>query len=93
MLVRTDVFKKLGPLDEGLMSVHEHCDLCLLVRGAGGTVYLEPDAVVTYVAPPPFEPGDRPFYLMRWSPDWNDRSLKRFIEKWNLAPGSSFSGR
>jgi hypothetical protein len=32
MLVRMEVFERLGPLDERLKSVAEHIDLCLLVR-------------------------------------------------------------
>src|SRR5262245_29177704 len=31
MLVRTDAFERLGPLDEGLLSLHEHIDFCLSV--------------------------------------------------------------
>ena len=36
LLARTDVFDKLGPLDEELLSVHEHLDFCMAVRRAGG---------------------------------------------------------
>ena len=52
-LVRNEVFERLGPLDEQLLSVHEHIDLGLLVRAAGGSVYIEPRSVITYVPPPP----------------------------------------
>lgn len=86
MLVRRDVFDRFGPLDEGLLSLNEHCDLCLLVRQAGGDVYLEPDSVVTYVPPPPFGEGDRAFFVLRWSRDWNERSIERFCAKWKVKP-------
>lgn len=85
MLVRRDVFDRLGPLDEGLMSSREHLDLCLLVGEAGGTVYFEPAALVTYTPSRTLIPADRSYYLLRWSPEWNRRTLTRFAEKWNAA--------
>jgi glycosyltransferase involved in cell wall biosynthesis len=84
-LVRMEVFDRLGPLDEGLLSAAEHTDLCLLARAAGGSVYLEPSSVVTYVPPPPLEPSDLPYYRLRWSEAWNTATLERFRAKWNLA--------
>ena len=84
MLARRDLFEKTGPLDEQLLSCREHIDFCLTAQQAGGTVYFEPSSHVTYSAPPPFGPGDRSFYLLRWSREWNRRSLERFAEKWDL---------
>ena len=83
-LVRTEVLEKLGPLDEKLMSTPEHIDLCLAVQEAGGTVYFEPNSIVTYVTPPPFASTDLPFFLLRWSDAWNRTSLEHFRNKWNL---------
>jgi hypothetical protein len=84
-LVRTDVFHRLGPLDEGLLSATAHTDLCLRVRNGGGQVYLEPASVVTYLPPPPFEPFDLPYFQLRWSDAWNQATLRRFRRKWDLA--------
>lgn len=86
MLVATEAFERLGPLDEGLLSTAEHVDLCLSIREAGHQVYLEPAVFVSYVAPPPFAWSDLPYYLLRWSDAWNRASLRRFQEKWGLAP-------
>ena len=36
MLVRTEVFAKLGALDDQLSSLHEYDELCMAVREAGG---------------------------------------------------------
>ena len=83
MLVRRDAFDRLGPLDEQLMSSREHLDICLLVADAGGTVYFEPASVVTYSPSRPLFPADRGYHLLRWSPEWNRRSVTRFAEKWN----------
>jgi GT2 family glycosyltransferase len=86
MLVRTEVVRRVGPLDEQLMSALENPDLCMSVRAAGGEVYLEPAALVSYLPPPPCAWRDLPYFLLRWSEQWNRASLRRFREKWNL-PG------
>lgn len=89
MLVRAEVFGRLGPLDEALRSVAEHTDLCMLVRRAGGEVYFEPDARVTYITGGRFRCSDHAFYLRRWSHAWNESSIERFRVKWDLPPGEA----
>jgi GT2 family glycosyltransferase len=84
MLVRADVFTRLGPLDEGLLSLNEHLDLCLNVGKAGGTVYLEPEAVVTHITPSPVVWSDLPYFMLRWSEAWNLASLNHFDDKWGV---------
>lgn len=84
-LVRRDALDRLGPLDEDIRSIHEHIDLGLRVRQAGGSVYFEPSAVVSYVPPPPFGWRDFPFFMVRWSDAWNASTLRRFKEKWGYS--------
>lgn len=48
MLVRTEIFKKIGALDEGFSCTKEYLDFCMLVARAGGSIYLEPASVVTF---------------------------------------------
>jgi hypothetical protein len=84
MLVRSQVFRELGGLDEALLNTREHLDFCLTVRGGGGEVWFEPNAVVTYLPPPPFLLSDIPFYLLRWSDGWSESTLHHFYQKWNL---------
>ncbi|TKB70428.1 MAG: glycosyltransferase [Nitrospira sp.] len=84
VLVRRDVFQRVGSLDERLMSTREHVDLSLAVQEAGGSIYFEPDSVVTYIPPPPFAWFDYPFFLRRWSESWNIASLRHFRAKWRL---------
>jgi GT2 family glycosyltransferase len=89
MLVRAEVFERLGPLDEGLRSVAEHSDLCMLVRRHGGDVYFEPEAAVTYVTTGRFGLADYAYFFRRWSEAWTEASIERFREKWELPPGEA----
>jgi GT2 family glycosyltransferase len=84
MLVRTAVFERLGPFDPALLTSREHIDFCLLVRQAGGTVYLEPTSVVTYLSPPPLALSDVPYYLQRWSEARHHATIRHFCTKWDI---------
>lgn len=87
MLVRTDVFARLGPLDEGLMNTREHIDLCLGVSRAGGDICFTPDSVVSYMPPPPLTWSDIPYYMLRWSDGWGQATVQRFEQKWGVHLG------
>jgi GT2 family glycosyltransferase len=84
MLVRRALFERTGPLDERLLSTSEHLDFCLTVRQHGGKVVFEPRALITYVPPPPLALSDVPYYLLRWSDEWNMASETYFHAKWSL---------
>lgn len=84
VLARREIFDTIGPLDEELLSVRDQDDLCLGVRAAGGTLYMEPSAWVSYFPPPPILPSDRHYYRLRWSRPWIERSLRHFHRKWGL---------
>jgi hypothetical protein len=90
MLGRTAFLKQLGALDEGLLSLHEHIDVGWAVRTAGGTVFVEPAAIATYVVPPPFEWSDLPYFMLRWSDDWSNASVDHFRQKWGVAATRHF---
>jgi GT2 family glycosyltransferase len=85
-LVRRTAFEATGPLDEQLMSSREHLDFCLLVKRAGGTVWVEPASRNTYVTPPPLDRSDLGFFLRRWSEKRNETSFTHFCDKWELDP-------
>lgn len=93
MIVRRSLFEQVGPLDEAIMNTREHVDFCMTVSQAGGTVYLEPSSVVTYVPGPPLEWADIPFFMLRWSDAWELASLHRFRDKWNLTEDEFFISR
>lgn len=84
-LVRRSALERLGPFDEGILSSREQLDFCLSVHQAGGEIYFEPDAVVTYCLQPPFAGSDLPYFLVRWSKAWSRASLDHLRKKWGLA--------
>ena len=85
MLVRTDLFQQIGLLDENLLSTREHIDFCLNVTQAGGTIFCEPESVVTYVPEVLYRWSDLSYFMLRWSDEWEEKSLKHFSQKWNLS--------
>lgn len=91
-LIKTDILSQLGGLDEQFMSTAEHIDLCLQVRNLAGkeAIYFEPNSVISYVAPPPFEATDLPYFRLRWSEEWNQISLENFRKKWHLTADDPF---
>jgi hypothetical protein len=66
------------------MSVLDHEDLCLSVLKAGGSIYYVAESMIRHLIPPPFKSYDLPFFLLRWSEDWNRASLEHFARKWKL---------
>lgn len=89
-LVRTDIFERIGYLDEAMLNTKEHLDFCMNVAAHGGKVYFEPASLVTYVPGPPLEWTDLHFYMLRWSDAWTLASLKRIREKWDLCEDGYF---
>jgi hypothetical protein len=80
-LMRRSVFEKTGPLDEALLSSREVEDLGMAVREAGGTIWFEPDARVTYF--PATRVGWRDAQLLsrRWGERANRQSFEHFFTK------------
>jgi GT2 family glycosyltransferase len=96
MLVNMDIFAELGPLDEGFSCTKEYLDFCMLLARAGYDVYLEPASVVTFLTHPPAPAlrwDDLPYFMVRWSDDWERESLIHFQKKWNLVESKYFVKR
>lgn len=85
MLVRMDALRAIGYLDEAMRNTREHLDLCLAVAARGGTIWLEPDSLVTYLNDAPIGLRDIPYFMLRWSDAWERQSLLRFRQKWDLS--------
>ena len=89
VLVRRDAIERFWPLDEGYLSMHEHMDVSLRIRRAGGAIVLEPGAQVTYT----FGLLDRydiEYARLRWSDDWNRRSTLHFARTWGIEEQSAW---
>ncbi|MCP9801774.1 DUF6817 domain-containing protein [Synechococcus sp. RedBA-s] len=87
LLIQSKTLCKLGFLDEDLLSLDEHIDLCMKVKQAGGKIVVEPSAVVTYTAPSqssPFWIADAPIFKERWSEHNNLHSVQRFSKTWGF---------
>jgi GT2 family glycosyltransferase len=94
LLIRSDVMRELGPLDDRFHAVPEvQIDLCLAARARGGEVFVEPNAVVTYDRGRPLELSDLPYYLLRWSRSRCRRGLEHFRRTWNLAADDPYFAR
>jgi GT2 family glycosyltransferase len=93
MLVRTEIFDRIGNFDEGMLNTKEHLDFCLMVTQAGGAIYFEPASIATYVPGPPLERTDMHFFMLRWSDAWTMGSLDRIREKWNLTEDGYFKNK
>ncbi|MBE7383560.1 MAG: glycosyltransferase [Leptolyngbya sp. SIO1E4] len=96
MLVRTSIFNRIGLLDEAFSCTKEYLDFCMTVTRAGGLIYLEPTSVVTFLTHPPapaLERADLPYFMLRWSDEWELNSLLHFQKKWNLTESSYFQKR
>jgi len=93
VLVRREIFTKIGVLDEKLLNTREHIDFSMTVAQAGGKIYCEPASIVTYVPGPPFELSDMPYFMLRWSDAWELASLKHFREKWDVTEDKYFQKR
>ncbi|MGF1482134.1 MAG: glycosyltransferase family 2 protein [Cyanophyceae cyanobacterium] len=96
MLVRTAIFEQIGWLDEGLPCTKEYIDFAMSVIKAGGTIYLEPSSVVTFLTHPPAPQmpwSDLPYFMLRWSDEWERASLLHLQQKWGLAENKYFQKR
>ncbi|NJL82375.1 MAG: glycosyltransferase [Chloroflexaceae bacterium] len=93
MLVRRDIFDQVGFFDEAILNTKEHLDFCIIVAQAGGTVYFEPESLVTYVPGTLKSLADFHYYMLRWSDAWELASLGHLRQKWNLAENTYFTQR
>jgi glycosyltransferase involved in cell wall biosynthesis len=82
LLVRTDVLRRIAPLDEQMMGTPDHLDLALRALEDGGSMWLEPAVVVQYWFPKKLTWRDQIVYVARWSDQWIERSYAAFDARW-----------
>jgi GT2 family glycosyltransferase len=83
VFVRADFVRKVGPLDERLIT-REQNDFALRTRLAGGRVGFERRAIVTYNAKTPLQPGDLEYHVFRWNPVDAVNSLDTLENVWGF---------
>jgi GT2 family glycosyltransferase len=91
VLVRTESFRKVGGLDERFLSSRENIDFCMVIREAGGTIYMEPGSKITYLPPEQLRLSDLPFFVLRWSDAWDRTSFHWLRDKWTLVEDAYFA--
>lgn len=93
LMVRTEDFRRVGGLDEQMLSTRENLDLCMAIAAGGGTIYIEPRSRITYLPPSRMALADVPFFALRWSDEWDLASFKRFRNKWSLEDDRYFQAQ
>ncbi len=83
-LVRCETLQKTGPFDEAYWPTMDHTDFSLMIRAAGGTLWVEPSSLVRYVLPSHLKAGDLGFYMTRWSDALVEANQRHFSEKWGV---------
>ena len=79
-MVRRDLLNELGKFEPMTLSEDVHYSLKLLEKGE--RVIFEPNAVITYIAGPPFEKYDLPYYRFRWDPKKGIESSNWLKKRW-----------
>ncbi len=89
MLVRSDD-RRLGGLDENMLSTRENIDFCLALQQIGEKVYLEPRSKITYLPPERLKASELPFFALRWSDLWICRVSTIFATSGNSTRTNTF---
>ena len=81
-MIHRDVLKKIGEFEPITLSEDVHYSFRL--REIGEKIVFEPRAVITYVAGPPFEKYDLPYFKFRWNLAKAEESNRLLINRWNV---------
>lgn len=93
VLVEVAWLRSVGGLDPDLLSLSEHWDMCIAAAQTGREIYLEPLSRANYVPPTKPTADDVRWFSVRWSNEWNDRSIARLCDKYGMdANEGSFAG-
>jgi GT2 family glycosyltransferase len=94
-MVRRDLFDRIGQFDPDIVS-KEYLDFSWRVTRSGGSIWLEPKSVVTFLVPSKADPvalADLPYFLLRWSRSWQKRSHDALKTKWGLTEDGFIASR
>lgn len=93
LLARTELARLPGAIDPQILNTREHVDFCMVVANAGGSIWLEPDSVVTYLHDSRLTRSDLPYFMLRWSDGWERKSLEHVVAKWDLCTRGTLGRR
>ena len=82
-LARCDYIRKVGPMDERLIS-REHIDFGLRAAINNARVTFEQNSVVTYAAYTKMNPVDLSYFIFRWSDPLALKSINTFRNTWKI---------
>jgi glycosyltransferase involved in cell wall biosynthesis len=89
-LVRSDALGGGAWFDEQVR-LEEHVDMSLTISGAGGTLWLEPRSIVSYLTTR-LQPSDLPYYVAVLGEAEGRRGLAHLTAKWRLSPDDPWIG-
>jgi hypothetical protein len=84
MLMRREVFASPDVFDPDIVALHDHIHASLIAKGLGFDTWLEPKARVNYLAFAPWDLGSLPRFRQRWSQEAGERSLQKFMARWQV---------
>lgn len=93
MLVRMSIFEKTGDMDEDMIGMKMFADFSMMVREQGGTIWFEPEAIITFLVDEPLRLRDINYFMLRWSNEWCLKSLSYLREKYRLDDSDFFRHR
>ena len=79
-MIRRDLLAEIGEFEP--ITLSEDVNYSLRLREKNEPLIFEPNAVITYVAGPPFEKYDLPYYRFRWNSKMGMDSTDRLRERW-----------
>ncbi|MBI4355947.1 MAG: glycosyltransferase [Candidatus Omnitrophica bacterium] len=80
--IHQEVLRRVGPFEP--FTLGEDVNFSFRLRDLRERIVFEPRSVITYVAGPPFERADLPYFRFRWDLEQGKASVERLRERWPL---------
>lgn len=84
MVFKREVFDKIGPFDEAVLSDTAYVDVSLALFKAGIPIVCEPKAQINFYSPPSVHRGELAFFRFIWDLKKYAGSSKYLADKWNI---------
>ncbi len=79
-MIHQDIFKLIAEFEP--LTLSEDVNYSFRLRELGEKIVFEPRSVITYVAGPPFEKYDLPYFKFRWNPTKSLESINYLKKRW-----------